>query len=105
MTAPQSEFPSGSDPKIYAFFDPMTGAARVWYWRSQSGEWEFYDGPGFHARTGEPLKLINRDVIAEWNAALQAAEAKKKADAEQATRDARERAAAAEREAREPIGS
>lgn len=79
----------------------MTGAARVWYWRSQSGEWEFYDGPGFHARTGEPLKLINRDVIAEWNAALQAAEAKKKADAEQATRDARERAAAAEREARE----
>lgn len=89
------------DPKIYAFFDPMTGAARVWYWRSQSGEWEFYDGPGFHARTGEPLKLINRDVIAEWNAALEAAEAKKKADAEQATRDARERAAAAEREARE----
>lgn len=89
------------DPRVYAFFDPMTGAARVWYWRSQSGEWEFYDGPGFQARTGEPLKLINRDVIAEWNAALEAAEAKKKADAEQAVREARERAAAAEREARE----
>lgn len=89
------------DPKIYAFFDPMTGAARVWYWRSQGGVWEFYDGPGFQARTGEPLKLINRDVIAEWNVALEAAEAKKKAEAEQALQEARERAAAAEREARE----
>jgi len=89
------------DPKVYAFFDPMTGAARVWFWHNQSGEWEFYDGPGFHARTGEPLKLINRDVIAEWNAALEAAEAKKKADAERTAREARERAAAADREARE----
>lgn len=89
------------DPNSFAFFDPMNGAARVWYWRSEGGDWEFYDGPGFHARTGDPLKLINRDVIAEWKAALEAAAAKKKAEAEQAVREARERAAAAERDVRE----
>ncbi|CAN5307699.1 hypothetical protein BH10PSE11_BH10PSE11_06200 [soil metagenome] len=79
----------------------MTGASRVWYWQSEGGDREFYDGPGFQARTGEALKLIDRNAIAEWRAAIEAAAAKKKADPEQADRAARERAAAAERDVRE----
>jgi hypothetical protein len=51
----------------YAPFDALTGKARVWYWRKDdNGDFEFYDGPGFHPQTGEPLALISRDVLAAY---------------------------------------
>jgi hypothetical protein len=89
------------DPDKYAFFDPLTGNAKVWSWRSASGDYEFYDGPGFQPRTGEALQPITRDVIADWQKAVEqaaakkkadqdASDAKKKADEEQADRTARE---------------
>ena len=60
--APDRIYPAAS----YSFFDPATGEPRVWYLRTASGEFEFYDGPGFSPVTGEPVSIISRDVIADW---------------------------------------
>lgn len=54
------------DPERFPFFDPASGAAQVWYWRSSEGRYEFFDNQGFHPRTGEPLTVITRDAIAAW---------------------------------------
>jgi hypothetical protein len=54
------------DPNSYSFFDPATGLARVWYWRSADGKFEFYDAAGFHPRTGDKLLLVTRDIVSEW---------------------------------------
>ncbi|MCB1544800.1 MAG: hypothetical protein H6872_02955 [Methylobacteriaceae bacterium] len=58
--------PQPVDPDKFPFFDPATGAARVWYWRSPEGRYEFFDNQGFHPRTGEPLSVITRDAISAW---------------------------------------
>jgi hypothetical protein len=66
------------DPDKYAFFDPVGGAPRVWFWRGEGGQWEFYDTRGFHPRTGESLTLISRDAIEAWRASQ---EERRKAEA------------------------
>jgi hypothetical protein len=52
------------------FFDKTTGKVKVWYWRAESG-YEFYDGPGFHPRTGEALTGVTLDVITKWQQSKQ----------------------------------
>jgi hypothetical protein len=86
--------PQRIDPDKYSFFDPVTGESRVWYWRSESGDYAFYDSPGFQPRTGDPLQLISKDVIAKWKREVDPVEVKKK---EQLQRE-RERAEPQERE-------
>jgi hypothetical protein len=54
------------DPEKYAPFDVKTSNPRIWYWRGSGGEYEFFDNPGFHPRTGDPLQQITRDVMTEW---------------------------------------
>lgn len=77
-----------NDPDKFGFFDPVTGAAKIWYWHGNADEYEFYDGPGFYSQTGEPFKIITRDVIADWRRLLEAAAAKKKAMIEDQQRQA-----------------
>jgi hypothetical protein len=99
------------DPEKFGFFEPTTGSAKVWYWRGGTGEYEFYDGPGFHPRSGDQFQIVTRDVIAEWRRQQEAVAAKKKAEQEQREKEARERveqeaqqarqAAERERQARE----
>lgn len=86
------------DPNTYAFFDPQTGRPKVWYWRNESDEYEFYDGPGFQPRTGEPLGVISRDAIAAWKKSVADAAAKKKAEQERQEQEAKSRAEAEQRE-------
>jgi hypothetical protein len=50
------------DWKSYQLFDPLTGEPRVWYWRSQDGDYEFYDNDGYHPRTGERLISLTREA-------------------------------------------
>ena len=95
-TKPQ--VPQRVDPDNYAFFDPVTGRPRVWFWRSESGEYEFYSSPGYQPRTGEKLLVINNDVIRSWKlqeqqVAKQRAEDEKRREAQQ-----RERAEQMEKE-------
>jgi hypothetical protein len=89
------------NPENTVFFDPITGQPKVWYWRSNSGEWEFYDNKGYHPRTGDQLQVVSRDVLNQWQQELaeaqqrkKAAEAAAKAEAEERDRQARQRAQA-----------
>jgi hypothetical protein len=88
------------DPNTYAFYDAVSGKPRVWYWRSDSDEYEFYDGPGFQPRTGESLHAITRDVIADWRKSIAAAAAKKKAEQEKAEQEQKAEQARKEQEAK-----
>lgn len=89
------------DPEKFGFFEPTTGAAKVWYWRSEGGEYEFYDGPGFHPRAGDQFKIITREVITDWRQQQEAIAAKRKAEQEQKDREVHERAEHEAQEARE----
>lgn len=54
------------DPEKFGPFDPVNGRARVWYYVSERGAYEFYDAPGYHPQTGETLKLVTREVMSDW---------------------------------------
>jgi hypothetical protein len=69
--------PQPVDPNKYPFFDPNTGAARVWYWHGGNGAYEFYDASGFHPQTGDRLLIVTHDVVDMWKKDL---EKKKKDD-------------------------
>lgn len=80
-----------TDPEKFGFFDPTTGAAKVWYSRSETGQYEFYDGPGFHPRSGDQFTIVTREVISDWRQQQEAIAARKKAEQEQRDKEARER--------------
>jgi len=82
------------DPDKFGFFDPLTGNAKVWFWVSETGEYEFYNGPGFHPKSGDPLKLIDRDAIATWKKAVQAAADRQKREEDRKAQEARDQFAA-----------
>jgi hypothetical protein len=58
------------NPETTVFFDPITGQPKVWYWRSDQGDWEFYDNKGFHPRNGDQLQVVNREVLNRWQREL-----------------------------------
>lgn len=58
--------PRRVDVDDYAPFDPISGRPKVWYWRSPERQYEFYDSPGFHPRTGEALQIITKEVVDAW---------------------------------------
>jgi hypothetical protein len=53
--------PAPVDPETHPFFDPKTGQPNIWYSSGETGALEFFDGPGFHPRTGKALTEITRD--------------------------------------------
>jgi hypothetical protein len=53
--------PAPVDPETHPFFDPKTGRPNIWHSPGESGALEFFDGPGFHPRTGKALTEITRD--------------------------------------------
>ena len=53
----------GPDTRI---FDPVTGSSQLWFWRSLSGEYEFFDCGGFHPRNGEALKSFDREAFRNY---------------------------------------
>ena len=93
--------PQRIDPEKFAFFDPISGNARVWFWRSEKGDYEFYDAPGFQPRTGDPLVVVTKDTIERLK--RDGEEKHKKLEEERAKleREKRERTERVERETRE----
>jgi hypothetical protein len=77
---PMPRVPQRVDPKTFVFFDQITGESRAWYWRGSDGQHEFYDGPGFHPRTGDPLAVLTKDLLTKYERDA-ADQAKKQADA------------------------
>lgn len=74
--------PQSVDPSRFAFFDPVSGDARVWYWRSPTGDYEFFDAPGYHARTGDALLLASREFVGRWTEERATAERARKQELE-----------------------
>jgi TPR repeat protein len=62
----QKRAPKLIDPDKYVFFDPRTGDPRAWYWISNGGHYEFYDGPGYQPQTGDKLQVATRDIVEDW---------------------------------------
>ncbi len=52
--------------KDTVFFDPVTGSPLLWYWRSDKGEYEFFDGPGFDPQNGQPLQSFTKEALAQY---------------------------------------
>lgn len=93
--------PQRIDPEKFTFFDPVNGEARVWYWRSSKGEYEFYDNRGFHPPTGDELSVITREAIAKWRQESEALEKRKNEEREQRDRESRQRTEREDAERRE----
>ena len=55
-----------ADPTRLIFFDPMTGEARVWFYRYPEGDVEFYEHQGHHPITGVVLEPVTQQVVLEW---------------------------------------
>lgn len=54
------------DPSNFTFFNPITGEAQAWYYKYPDGTVEFFDKPGFHPISGDPLETITKQVLFEW---------------------------------------
>lgn len=94
VEADQRKIPNRVDLDKYAPFDPLTGAPRAWYWRSAKGDYEFYDGKGFHPRTGEPLVLLTKEIIAKREEEMLQRKREEEKRAEQEEQERRNREAA-----------
>lgn len=92
----QQRPPKPVDPMTVAWFDPVTGQPRVWYWR-EGQTYEFFDNSGFHPRTGDKLLVVDRKVVSEWR---QGIERSKREAAERAQKEAAQREAEAQRQAK-----
>src|SRR5215510_9346196 len=64
------QVPQPVDLDKYDPFDPRSGQPRVWYSQTDQGEYQFYDAPGYNPRTGDPLKIITREVLEAWHNSL-----------------------------------
>ncbi|MEZ2140781.1 hypothetical protein AAE026_00530 [Bradyrhizobium sp. DN5] len=93
--------PQRIDPEKYAFFDPLTGNARVWYWRSQKGEYEFYDAPGFQPHTGDALVVVTKDTLEQLKRDAEARQKELEQQRLKIEQQQRERTERLERETRE----
>jgi serine/threonine protein kinase len=49
----------------YAWFDPGTRRAAVWYAPSADGNFRFFDGPGIDPQTGRDLDPVTPDFVAD----------------------------------------
>jgi hypothetical protein len=49
------------DPAQHPWFDPNTGRPNIWHTPGETGALEFFDGPGFHPKTGKALIEMTQD--------------------------------------------
>lgn len=75
------------DPRQFGFFDPLTGSAKVWFRRTETGKYEFFDGPGYSPGSGEPLSIVTPEIVSAWQQSLDKSAQKR---CYVITRDARE---------------
>ncbi len=50
------------------WFDATSGEPNLWYIKTGSNQWHFYNRPHFQQQLGVPVKPITREVMAEWQA-------------------------------------
>lgn len=54
------------DPEKVSLFNPITGEPQAWYYQSGVNVYEFYDKPGYHPMSGEPLLPVTKEVYQSW---------------------------------------
>lgn len=54
------------DPANKQWFHPITGQAQLWYYQYPDGTLEFYDKPGHHPFTNDPLKEVTKQIYLCW---------------------------------------
>jgi hypothetical protein len=64
------------------FFDPSTAEPKVWYFKTDDGRFDFFDGPGYHPQYREKLQPITPDIVAQIRKQL-------KSDAEKMAEEAK----------------
>ncbi|RMD47398.1 MAG: sel1 repeat family protein, partial [Alphaproteobacteria bacterium] len=69
-----------------AFFDPRTGAPRIWFSRGPEGTLRLFDKPGFDPVTGAELAPATPEIAAEWQRQRARERAAARERAEAATR-------------------
>lgn len=74
------------------FFDPATGKPLLWFVRN-SLEYDFFDGPGFHPRTGEELSPFTREEARQFDKRIKEKNDELRRDAEKIERERKEREA------------
>src|SRR2546426_1241525 len=89
-----------ADPTTMRFFNPATGGAELWYYKTPEGSFEFYGVPGFHPGTGVKLEPVTSEIYLEWKRQWDAAEKARKAAEEKARREAEAKAEKAAKEQR-----
>jgi hypothetical protein len=104
--------PARVDPESHPWFDVKTGRPNIWHSLGENGELEFFDGPGFHPKTGKALTEITQDFAdkllrdkkekadALARAQKERADAEARAQKERADAEARAQKERAEAEAR-----
>lgn len=93
------------DPERIAFVDEVTGQSEVWYYASPAGEYELYDGQGFH-RSGAALEAADSDeerqrITVYFRAEKSRLEEQRRAQEKEAARKREEERVAAEARAAE----
>lgn len=63
------------DPSQAAWFNPISGDPTLWYYQSPEGGFEFYNKPGFHPFTNEPLRPVTKEIYFRWKERLKASPA------------------------------
>jgi hypothetical protein len=71
------------------FFDPVSGNPRLWYWRRDKGDYEFFDGPGFHPQNGQPLESFTRERLGQYQQEIDEKAKQLKAEQERIEADRR----------------
>jgi len=61
-----------SSIETIAFFDPVTGEPKVWYYAGEDGRVELFDGPGYHPHYKQELKPVVPDVVTQIKKQLEA---------------------------------
>src|SRR5262249_31402382 len=53
--------PARVDPASHPWFDVQTGRPNIWHSPGENGALDFFNGPGFHPKTGKALTEITQD--------------------------------------------
>jgi hypothetical protein len=53
--------PAQVDPDSHPWFDVKTGRPNIWHSPGENGALDFFNGPGFHPKTGKALTEITQD--------------------------------------------
>lgn len=56
------------DPTNMVWFNPYDGQPMLWYYRFPDGQLEFFNRPGRHPLTGDPLSPVTKELFLSWRA-------------------------------------